>query len=477
MSANKRALKQGGAPFLKAIPLSFNKPALLTNKPFWYALHFPFLNRHVHTHVDELASICQSVSDHVYLPGQDTLAIDIRGSLRLFGSPRGLSRTLRPKLEDKLRQLELAPLYTEAASPSASASVLLARTGHTVLIQQRDGLRSELGGLAIEFLAVDKAIKKRLASCGLHYLRDLWRLPSAALRLRFGRELSDYLSQLLGAINTSMPRWHEPLVFNRSISPDAHAETPSDILWLARQLLEQMVTFLHQHHKTTDHLHFELTDITLQTQIIELHTRKPVREAAVWLMLLELKLQKAVIARSIKSIHLICSNFLDYLPEGAHPSCKTVQLTDSDKTTPALLELLSARLGKEAIFSIHQQEDHDPVIAGHYQAYEHAYTFRSHAKSPRSRGFLPAGTQPCLLLPAPVPLAIRQQKPVYLSPLLLVRGPERLETRWWTGQDIQRDYYVARNMQGMRLWIFRDLKRSREPATAKSCWFLQGLFA
>jgi protein ImuB len=82
-----------------------------------------------------------------------------------------------------------------------------------------------------------------------------------------------------------------------------------------------------------------------------------------------------------------------------------------------------------------------------------------------------------LLLPAPVPLAIRQQKPVYLSPLLLVRGPERLETRWWTGQDIQRDYYVARNMQGMRLWIFRDLKRSREPATAKSCWFLQGLFA
>lgn len=477
MSAKKRALTQGGAPFLQAIPHSFHKPALLPNKPSWYALHFPFLNRHVHTHFDELATICLSVSDHVYLPGQDTLAIDIRGSLRLFGGPRGLSQALRPKLEDKLRQLELAPLYTEVASPSASASVLLARTGHTVLIQHRDGLRSQLGGLAIEFLAVDKTIKKRLASCGLHYLRDLWRLPPAALRLRFGRELSDYLLQLLGDIKPSMPRWHEPLVFNRSISPDAHAQTSSDILWLAGQLLEQMVTFLRQHHKTTDHLYFKLLDIKLQTQTIELNTRKPVCEAAAWLTLLELKLQKAVIARSIKSIHLICSNFLDYLPGGAHPSCKPEQRTDLYKTTPVLLELLSARLGKGAIFSIHQQEDHDPVIAGHYQAYEHAYTFSSPANSPRSRGFLPAGTQPCLLLPAPVPLATRQQKPFYLSPLFLVRGPERLETRWWTGQDIQRDYYVARNVQGMRLWIFRDLKRSREPATAKSCWFLQGLFA
>ena len=477
MTANRRALKQGGAPFLRAIPHSFHKPVLLTNKPFWYALHFPLLNGHVHTPIDELATICLSVSDHVYLPGHDTLVIDIRGSLRLFGSPRGLSRTLRPKLEDKLRQLDLAPLYTEAASPSASASVLLARLGRTVLIQQKDGLRSELGGLAIDFLAVDKKIKKRLASCGLHYLRDLWRLPSAALRLRFGRELSDYLSELQGEIKTSMPRWHEPLVFNRNISPEAHAETPSDILWLARQLLEQLVTFLRQHHKTTDHLHFSLTDIKLQTQTIELSTRKPARESSVWLMLLELKLQKAVITCSITSIHLICSNFLDYLPGGAHPSCKAGKQAGSDKTTPTLLELLSARLGEEAIFSIHQQEDHDPVIAGYYKAYGHTYALMSPSESPRSCGFLPTGTQPCLLLPAPVPLAIQQQRPVYLSPLLLVRGPERVETRWWTGQDIQRDYYVARNLQGMRLWIFRDLKRSREPETAKSCWFLQGLFA
>jgi protein ImuB len=97
--------------------------------------------------------------------------------------------------------------------------------------------------------------------------------------------------------------------------------------------------------------------------------------------------------------------------------------------------------------------------------------------TPRSKGFLTAGKQPSLLLPSPIPLTTRYQKPVYISPLTLIQGPERIETRWWTGQDIQRDYYIARNMQGMSLWIFRDIKLSRELATPDSCWFLQGLFA
>lgn len=478
MPANNRVLKSGGASFLRSIAHTSFKPALLTGKTFWYALHFPALSDDGHAaYIDELAAVCLSVSDHIFIPANDVLAIDIRGSLRLFGGPRGVSRSLRTKLQDKLRLLDLPVIYAEAASPSASASVLLSRAGLNVVIPREDGLRSGLGNIAIEHLALDKKIKKRMAACGLHYLRDLWRLPSAALRLRFGRELSEYLLQLLGGLISNMPRWHERLMFNETITPDAQAETTSDVLLLAEQLLERMNCFLRQHHKTTDQLHFALTDLNHQTQSIDLYTRNAVRESSAWLMLLELKLQSTLITSSISSISLICSNFQDYLPAGAHPAHNRSQHCGSDKTTPSLLELLSARLGKEAIFSIHQQEDHDPVVAGQYQRYEHSRIVRTPVQVPRSPGFLPEGKQPCLILPAPIPLAIRQQKPVYLSPLALIHGPERLETRWWSGQDIQRDYYVARNLQGMSLWIFRDLTRSQETAKAKSCWFLQGLFA
>ena len=51
----------------------------------------------------------------------------------------------------------------------------------------------------------------------------------------------------------------------------------------------------------------------------------------------------------------------------------------------------------------------------------------------------------------------------------LVTGPERIETGWWDGHDVRRDYYVALSRAGVRLWIFRE----RPPGQR---WFLHGVF-
>jgi protein ImuB len=52
---------------------------------------------------------------------------------------------------------------------------------------------------------------------------------------------------------------------------------------------------------------------------------------------------------------------------------------------------------------------------------------------------------------------------------LRVSGPERIETGWWDGHDVRRDYYVAWTRAGIRLWIFRE----RPPGGG---WFLHGVF-
>jgi protein ImuB len=54
----------------------------------------------------------------------------------------------------------------------------------------------------------------------------------------------------------------------------------------------------------------------------------------------------------------------------------------------------------------------------------------------------------------------------------LLEGPERIETGWWSRGvvgDITRDYYVALDAQGARLWVFREHK-------APYRWFLHGVF-
>ena len=46
--------------------------------------------------------------------------------------------------------------------------------------------------------------------------------------------------------------------------------------------------------------------------------------------------------------------------------------------------------------------------------------------------------------------------------------PERIETGWWRGADVRRDYYVVDTITGHRFWLFRDLMGDG--------WFLHGEF-
>ena len=124
------------------------------------------------------------------------------------------------------------------------------------------------------------------------------------------------------------------------------------------------------------------------------------------------------------------------------------------EATARLLDLLRARLGHEAVFGVLPVPEHRP---------ERAWRIAE-----------PGGTTS---LPVPWHTA-RPARPLWMlaepQPLenwegALVTGPERIETGWWDGHDVRRDYYVALSRAGVRLWIFRE----RPPGQG---WFLHGVF-
>jgi protein ImuB len=47
-------------------------------------------------------------------------------------------------------------------------------------------------------------------------------------------------------------------------------------------------------------------------------------------------------------------------------------------------------------------------------------------------------------------------------------GPERIETAWWRGRSVRRDYYQVETTTGARYWLYRHLRKRR--------WFLHGEF-
>jgi protein ImuB len=147
------------------------------------------------------------------------------------------------------------------------------------------------------------------------------------------------------------------------------------------------------------------------------------------------------------------------------------------EAVPHLVERLRARLGEAAVYGVIAVAEHRPEAA--WQRVQElslsASTVR--AAAVQAAGMSASGVQddmprPVWLLEAPLPLPAELQ-PTPQGSLILEQGPERIESGWWDGKDVARDYYIARRVQGgrqgARWWIFQE-RRTKS-------WYLHGVFA
>jgi len=91
----------------------------------------------------------------------------------------------------------------------------------------------------------------------------------------------------------------------------------------------------------------------------------------------------------------------------------------------------------------------------------------------------PTPSRPLRLLPQPVPIRVialvPDGPPTWLAYghrehlVAHASGPERLETAWWRGPDIRRDYFRVIVESGAQFWVFRS--------NAERQWYLHGVFA
>ena len=139
-----------------------------------------------------------------------------------------------------------------------------------------------------------------------------------------------------------------------------------------------------------------------------------------------------------------------------------------------LIDRLRARLGEDAVQLVTPHAEHRPELAtrGSEVAPVPVDTPASgRRKATKSNAIvppLPAAPRPLWLLGEPQPLATLLEE----QPWVLREGPERIESGWWDGRDVRRDYYVAENPNGEIVWIYRDHRYGTDDGE----WFLHGLF-
>jgi len=413
--------------------------------------------------MQRLAALAATFTPQVSIEPPDGLLLEIKPSIMLFGGLRELCRRLRDacRADAVLTQIGAAPHFTLA--PTALAALLAARAGARCFITDPAVLPARLKPLPLVVLRWPTEQVARLAAMGVRTLGELMRLPRAGFARRFGPGLLADLDRLLGKRADPRARLTPRERYRGARDLDHEIEDHERILQVLEPLLAELEQFLRVRQRGITALQCRFHHYRAAPTHCTLRLAAPEASAERFMRLLRERLATLVLPEPVRRCELragalrpmsLASRAL-WSP-GEHGHASTGEM-------PSLIEHLRARLGAQALYGIRRVAEHRP---------ERAWSVAEPAiddtpVNPPVPGAMP---RPAWLLAAPQPLPASRGRPRHHGRLELLRGPERIESGWWDCNDVQRDYYVAKDDTGALLWIYRECRGERR-------WFLHGIFA
>ncbi len=368
------------------------------------------------------------------------LWLEIGASLRLFGG----FRKLIEQLEVELHKLSYS--YQLGIAPTLEGSALLARTGVRVAITSVSALRARIENASVSWLNLDPWIPEQLRTVGVRTVGMLVALPRDGVAKRFGPEVCDYLDRLIGAAPDPRPTYRLPPQYHARCEFEAEIHSTEALLFPLRRMLREFVGFLRA--RDTGVQQFTLRFIHRETvaTALTIGLSMPDRNSDRFLALTRERLERSALPASSVALELSAEEFA--MPTGLHIDMLS-GATEQSEELGHTIDRLVARLGEAQVHGVKAVAEHRPEASW---ATADAHDSRQHLEFP---------DRPLWLLPEP--------KPIQLGGMPTLTSAERIESGWWDGGDVRRDYFIARTPQGAALWIFKDLN--------DGSWHLHGFWS
>lgn len=361
--------------------------------------------------------------------------VEISASLKLFG---GLAK-LRQHVSDAIGQQTLT--VVPGLAPTIEGAVLAADAG--IVIDSPARLRRWLHRQPIDVLRLTPLALSVCKGSGMRTAGEVIDIPAASLARRFGTGTPDYLRRLLGESPDPRPAILPPSRFRRRFEMLGVIETTDLLLLPLRRLLVELEHYLRACDTGTLSFTIELAHENHRRSILQVGLSTASRDANHFLLIARERLERAELPSGVTELGVRAETF-------ATPDTAQRDLFDGavsqQRQWNTVIEKVTARWGPDAVWSIGVVGDHRPE--------------RSWQKLPPG-GDAHAGSapsRPVWLLP----------KPKTISRPRLIGKPERISTGWWE-QAIDRDYFVATDSNGARLWVFQD-RETRD-------WMLHGFWS
>ena len=401
----------------------------------------------------------------------DGIVLDTTGAAHLFGGEDGL-------LHDIVDRFAMHGLTARVAmAPTRGAAQAIARHGKAFTICDADNVVETLSPLPARALRIGDETARLLDRLGLKTIGMLMEVPRPALMRRFV-EIDANLNPLI-LLDRATGRLADPLEAppdcERRLVRTPLAEPVMEATPHLRGLAELLCADLVRAGEGARLLRLTIYRVDGDWRAIEVNTGRATRDAAHILRLLEGKLDgmDPGFGFDLLTLEAVGLEPLDEREQGLGAE------RDADANVSALLDRLTARLGRDRVRWSAWHESHVPE--------------RVERRVP-ALGVSPTD-MPDLIADRPIRILdpAEEVRVIYDVPdgpparfvwrrmefdVVRREGPERIAPEWWRDRPGTRlrDYFKVEVQDGRRFWLFREgLLQDRRGGAPR--WFLHGAFA
>jgi protein ImuB len=338
------------------------------------------------------------------------------------------------------------------------AALWLARAGDCKQIEDAAMLPGHLANVPIACTAWDDEQLQTLRAMGVTRLGELLRLPRAGLTRRLNparvQELDIALARSVAPRRVFVPRerFSERCDFETEIEHAAYLEKALE------PVIERCAQFLRRRQAGVQALELRLTHREGPATRVRLGLAGITSERRRLSDVLCQKLARLTLKAPVRTMTLISGPLRGLSASSLDAFAGGVTGGTVRDSAPQLVERLRARLGEQAVYGVCLIAEHRPEAA-----WRRVHELHLNDAPGADGEVIDQGMpRPLWLLDEPLPL----------PPPQILQGPERIESGWWDGRGVARDYYIARENQGSRgarLWVFQERQSKR--------WYVHGVFA
>lgn len=440
--------------------------------------HDPVRDRTV---LQRLARWAVRFSPVVEVVEPDTLLLDITGCQRLFG---GEAPIARQALEGLARR-GFSARGVVADTVGAASALAVAGSERLCIVPVGQAV-AWLAPLPPAALRLEADVAERLDALGVRTIGDLLSLPRSTLPARFGTGLVRRLQQALGEVYegvTSTPVEEVPFARWSFETPVADALT---VQAAAADLLDEVGGQVRARVAALRRLDCVVYFEEVPPQVAVVHLARASRQWVHVGTLLLQRLERVDVSPGVTGLMLVARETSRH--RGRQGELFTPHVPEDDEELGVLIDRLAGGLGHEAVVRPRLVDDYQPERAFRYvpvaetgcEAEErdgdHGEKGTVGAEGAQGLGASPA--RPVRVFGRPLRVRVialvPDGPPTWFAwngreyRVVAARGPERIETAWWRGPDVLRDYFEVTAEDGGRYWLFCTRDRGE--------WYLHGVF-